>query len=139
MPEQRHTQASEGDERGVRAADGRFFDALVRADDAALDHVLDDRFSLVDVMSGSVIPKVDLRQLVGSGQLVFGDIAVDADESFVRFLGSTALLVGHTRMAGRFEGAPFAVHSRYTHVFTLDATERERGWQLVGAQGTKTS
>jgi len=61
-------------EHPVVATDDRFFDALMRADSVALDHLLVDDFILVDVLSGSEIEKAALVSLVGSGQLTFDEI-----------------------------------------------------------------
>jgi hypothetical protein len=125
-----------GDVPGVVAADARFFAALVGADGEALDRLLHEDFVLVDVMSGSVIPKADLVPLVASGRLGFEAIGPDGEEPLVRFFGATAVVVGRTRMAGRFDGAAFAARSRYTHVFVTDPARYGQDWVLVSAQGT---
>ncbi|MER7463276.1 nuclear transport factor 2 family protein [Streptomyces sp. NPDC097981] len=130
--------------RAVREADVRFFEALVRADGTALDRLLHERFVLVDVLTGSVVPKAGLVPLIASRRLVFDAIdAVDPDGEApeVRFFGTTAVAVGRTTMTGSFDGAPFAARSRYTHVFTTDAgvgghDGRGGHWVLVNAQGT---
>ncbi|MBT2456228.1 nuclear transport factor 2 family protein [Streptomyces sp. ISL-86] len=116
----------------VRAADGRFFEALVRADGEALGRLLHERFILVDVMSGSVIPKADVVPLVASRRLVFEAIGPDGEEPDLRFFGPTAVVTGRTRMTGSFDGTAFTARSRYAHVFVADSG----GWTLVNAQGT---
>ncbi|WP_329459459.1 nuclear transport factor 2 family protein [Streptomyces sp. NBC_01497] len=131
-----HPASSPGDEADVRAADRLFFASLVRADGAGLARLLDDRFVLVDVLGGSAIPKPDLLEAVTSGLLGFDTVTADEGEPSVRLFGSTALVVGHTRMTGRFRGGSWTADSRYTHVFVHPADAGP--WRLVGAQGTRT-
>ena len=111
-------------------AERRFFDALLTADTRGLGSVLSDDFVLIDVVGGSEIPRQALLEAIGSGQLRFE--SVDVLDSRVRVHGPAAIVTGQTRMSGRFDGAPFAAHSRYTHVFI----EQEDRWRLVAAQGT---
>ncbi len=119
-------------EHPVVATDDRFFDALMRADSVALDHLLVDDFILVDVLSGSEIEKAALVSLVGSGQLTFDEIRRYPAEGRVRVYGSTAVVTGRTRMGGRYEGAPWSARSRYIHVYIDD----QGAWRLASAQGT---
>lgn len=109
----------------------KFFDALLRADTMTLGRILTDDFILVDVMAGSLILKVALLDALASGQLKFDSI--DMLECNPRQYGDAAITVGATRMRGRFADAPFATHSRYTHVFL-----RQNGvWRMASAQGTQ--
>lgn len=113
------------------SAESRFFTALIEADAEALDRILADDFVLVDVMRGGEITKAPLLAVVGSRQMVFG--AIERIESHVRIYASTGVVVGRTRMSGRFGETPFTVESRYTHVYV-----NEQGrWRLVSAQGTR--
>lgn len=116
--------------RGVLDLDDRFFGALLAADGSALEQVLAADFLLVDVMTGSEIPREFLVDAVGSGQLVFEAIARTAGR--VRHYGLTAVIVGETRMRGRYGEQSFVAHTRYTHV----CVRNESGWQMVAAQGT---
>jgi len=116
--------------RAVLDVDDRFFGALLAVDRAALEQVLAPDFLLVDVMTGSEIPREFLVDAVGSRQLVFEAIARTAGR--VRHYGDTAIVVGETRMRGRYGEQSFAAHSRYTHVYARNAS----GWQMVAAQGT---
>ncbi|HEU5154070.1 MAG TPA: nuclear transport factor 2 family protein [Gemmatimonadales bacterium] len=117
-------------ENEVSAAEDRFFEALLLGDRSRLDQILDSDFLLIDVMTGSEVPKAGLLDVVGSGQLVFEAIArIDAS---VRSYDGTAVVTGQTRMKGQYGGVSFSPHSRYTHVYVRGAG----GWRLVSAQGT---
>jgi ketosteroid isomerase-like protein len=115
---------------GVSAAEGRFFDALLRGDGDALRALLTPDFVLIDVMTGSEIPGTVLVDLVGSRQLVFQ--AVERIDSRVRTYGSAAVVTGQTRMRGRYQDQSSSAHSRYTHVYV----GADSGWRLASAQGT---
>ncbi len=117
-------------ETEVKAAEDRFFEALLLGDRAGLDQILENDFLLVDVMTGSEVPKAALIDVVGSGQLVFE--AIERIEARVRSYNGTAVVTGQTRMKGQYAGNPFSPHSRYTHVYVRGAN----GWRLVSAQGT---
>lgn len=119
-----------GDESGVSAAEGRFFQALLRADRPALEAVLTPDFVLIDVMTGSEISGATLADLVGSRQLVFE--VVERLASQVRLYGTAAVVTGATRMKGRYGEQGFEAHSRYTHVYVREAAS----WRLASAQGT---
>jgi ketosteroid isomerase-like protein len=118
------------DAHEVLAAEDRFFGALLAFDRAALDAVLSPDFVLIDVLTGSEIPREILVDAVGARQLVFD--SVERAEGRVRQYGATAIVTGETRMRGRYGEQSFAAHSRYTHVYV----KGPEGWQLVTAQGT---
>jgi len=112
------------------AAEREFFTALVEAGLEALDRVLADDFVLIDVMRGAEVTKASLLAVLGSAQIRFD--VIEPAEQRVRLYPATAVVTGRTRMSGRFEGAPFAALSRYTHVYV----EQRGRWRLVAAQGT---
>jgi ketosteroid isomerase-like protein len=118
------------DAREVLDAEDRFFGALLGFNRTALDAVLSQDFVLIDVMTGSEIPREFLVDAVGSRQLVFETI--ERADGRVRQYGETAIVTGETRMRGRYSEQSFAAHSRYTHVYIKGPA----GWQLVTAQGT---
>jgi len=118
-------------EQSPDAVERRFFAGLLDANVAALDQVLADDFILIDVMSGSEVPKSVLLGLIGSGQLKFA--AVELVESRLRLYGEAAVIQGRTRMSGTFAGEPFSASSRYTHVYV----RQQCSWQMVAAQGTQ--
>ena len=113
-------------------AEQEFFTALVEADKTALDRLLADDFVLIDVLTGSEVPKSALLEAVEDG-LQFEEInQIDFD---TRVYGSVAIITGQTKMSGSFNGPRFELNSRYTHVFVAQGN----GWRLVSAQGTQIS
>jgi ketosteroid isomerase-like protein len=111
--------------------DSDFFAALIRGDTAALDRILADDFVLIDVMGGSEIPKSALLTAIDLHQVEFE--AIEPGENRVRAYHTTAIVTGRTEMKGRMGDTPFALSSRYTHVFV----EQEGEYRLVTAQGTQ--
>jgi ketosteroid isomerase-like protein len=109
----------------------RFFAGLLDANVEALDQVLADDFILIDVMSGSEVPKSVLLDLIGSGQLKFE--VIELVESRLRLYGEAAVIHGRTQMSGTFAGEPFSASSRYTHVYI----KQQDHWRMVAAQGTR--
>lgn len=114
----------------VIGTEGRFFEALLSGDREGLENVLGDDYVLIDVMTGSEIPREVLLDLVGSRHLAFESI--ERLDSRVRLYDSTAIVTGQTRMSGHYDAQRFLVHSRYTHIYVHGRT----GWRLVTAQGT---
>ncbi|HZO83132.1 MAG TPA: nuclear transport factor 2 family protein [Candidatus Binataceae bacterium] len=119
------------DESTALAADREFFAALAEGDAETLDRILADDFTLIEVMRGAEVPKAAMLALIRSGRLSFEP--VESAETRARLYGSAAVITGRTEMRGRVEQTPFAVRSRYTHVYI-----RQHGrWRLVAAQGTQ--
>ena len=114
----------------VLITENRFFEALSKNDWSALVDVVADDCILIDVMTGSEVPRSVFVELVGSRRLLFESI--ERLGARVRLYGGSAVVTGQTRMIGRFEAQEFRVHSRYTHVY---ARGRD-GFRLVNAQGT---
>lgn len=111
-------------------AEERFFAALNKGDREALEEVMADDCVLIDVMTGSEVPRREFVALVGTRRLVFESI--ERLDARVRLYGETAIVTGQTRMSGRFDKQTFQVRSRYTHVYAED----RGGFRLVNAQGT---
>jgi ketosteroid isomerase-like protein len=120
------------DQRSPEQVDDEFFDALTAGDVGRLEAVLDERFLIVDVMSGAVADRAALTAALGERIVEFERI--ELIERAARDYGDTAILVGRTQMAGSFAGAAFSAASRYTHVFVRGADTR---WRLASAQGTQ--
>jgi ketosteroid isomerase-like protein len=115
------------------AADRQFFRALIDGDRQALDRILSDDFILIDVMSGSEITKPAFLEAIDLGQVSFE--AIESANSRVRHYQTTAVITGSTQIKGLLGDEPFAISSRYTHVFVAQQGE----WRLVTAQGTLIS
>jgi ketosteroid isomerase-like protein len=120
------------DHTSPEQADDEFFDALIAGDVSRLEPLLDERFVIVDIMSGAVADRAALMTALAQHVLEFE--RVELVERTARHYGDTAILVGRTQMAGSFAGASFAAASRYTHVFVRGADTR---WRLASAQGTQ--
>ena len=113
-------------------ADDEFFAALTAGDVSRLEPLLDERFLIVDIMTGAVADRAALTAALAERVLEFG--RVELIERAGRHYGDTAILVGRTQMTGSFAGAAFTAASRYTHVFVRGVDTR---WRLASAQGTQ--
>ncbi len=113
--------------------DRQFFSALMAGNVEDLQQILADDFIMIAVMGGSEVTKSSLLEAMESGQLKFE--AVAPAEMRVRTYQTTALVTGRTEMSGRINETPFAIRSRYTHVYV----EQQGRWRLVAAQGTQIS
>jgi hypothetical protein len=118
-------------ETKVLGQERKFFKALLEAEVAELAEILADDFIIVDILSGSEVPKAELLAAVASSQVKFE--AIDVLESRVRAYRGAAVVNGRTQMRGRLGQMPFSASSRYTHVYIED----ESRWMLVSAQGTQ--
>ena len=119
------------DHSSPEQADDEFFAALTAGDVSRLEPLLDERFLIVDIMSGAVADRAALTAALAERVLEFE--RVERIERAGRHYGETAILVGRTEMAGSFAGAAFTAASRYTHVFVRGADTR---WRLASAQGS---
>jgi ketosteroid isomerase-like protein len=109
--------------------DRKFFNTLVSREFKALEIILADDFTVID-LSGAVITKAAFLASLRSGDLTFE--AIQPEEVSVRVYDSTALVTGRTVMRGRYKGGPFSFSSRYTHTYVNNSGH----WYLVAAQGT---
>jgi hypothetical protein len=119
------------DELDPLVADRQFFSALVDGSAKDLDQILADDFVLIEVMGGSEVSKSSLLGAIESGQLKFE--AIEPADRRVRLYRTTAVVTGRTEMSARLGETPFAIRSRYTHLYV----EQEGRWRLVAAQGTQ--
>src|ERR1051325_8630605 len=110
------------------AVERSFFAALMEANHETLDQLLAEDFLLIDVMTGSEVPKSALLETIKARHLRFDEIT--PKDCLVRRYGKTAVITGRTEMKGTFDGGPFQASSRYTHVFV----EQSEGWRMVSAQ-----
>ena len=95
-----------------------------------MNQLLSDDFLLIDVMTGSEVPKAALLEVIEARQLRFDEI--NRVDYRVRLYGNTAVITGSTKMRGNFGEDAFQASSRYTHVFV----EQGESWRMVSAQGT---
>jgi hypothetical protein len=115
---------------GPKEVEQTFFSALIQSNHTDLDRILADDFILIDVMTGAEVPRSALLEIIQSGQLKFETI--EPSEVHVRRYPGAAIITGRTEMHGWFADAPFAAHSRYTHVYV----QQQSQWRLASAQGT---
>lgn len=120
--------------QAVTAADRAFFEALLSADEEALDALLAPEFLIVDVSTGGVTGRPDFLSFVASAQVTFDVIETFPADSIVREFAGAVVVVGRTRMAFTMpDGTAVQAASRYTHIFTPTSND---SWQLASAQGT---
>jgi hypothetical protein len=82
------------DQGSPQQVDGKFFDALTAGDVRRLEAVLDERFLIVDVMSGAVADRAALTAALDERVLEFE--RVELIERAARLYGDTAIVVGRT-------------------------------------------
>lgn len=110
--------------------DREFFAALIENDLAALEEILADDFTLLDLRGGQMT-KDQFLSVLKDGQIKFVSIEPQSG-SRVRLYGTAAAVTGRTLMELQFLGQDVSVESRYTHLFAEDAGR----WRLEIAQGT---
>ena len=101
--------------------------AIVRKDRAAIEASMADDFRQID-RAGNVETKKSFVDGLMSSDLQIDPYAVEDFD--VRLYGDTALLSGRTRMTGRYQGLPFASHSRYIDVYVRQGDT----WKIVSVQ-----
>jgi len=119
----------------VLDAETAFFEALLAADVVTLEGLLADDFLLVEVMAGQIVPRAGLLEMVGSKELEFLEIKRSFDSLSLRHRSGLAVVVGHSHMTMRHQGAEFATDSRYTHVYVVEGGL----WRMLSAQGAPTT
>jgi chromate reductase len=120
--------------QALQGADAAFFAALLASDRAALESLLAEDFTIVDVSRGAVHARADFLEAVAGGAVSFEAIDTHPGEAILRvYGGDTGIVIGRTSMSfAGGDGSAFSADSRYTHVFRFDGRE----WRLVSAQGT---
>jgi uncharacterized protein DUF4440 len=107
----------------------RWVDALVNADTATLDAILEDTYVDTDE-SGSRLDKPAILGALKSGDLKLDSIALLETEVY-RY-GNTAVLIGASAQSGSFQGKPIAPKVLFTATLIL----RNRKWTAVAAHRT---
>jgi ketosteroid isomerase-like protein len=116
--------------RSVLEFEARRFEAMTRADTAALRPMLADE--LVYVHSNALKEnKLEHLSAIASRQLVYEKM--EREQVSVRFYGKTALLNGTAKVQGILNGKAFELRLFYASVY-----RKKRGsWQLLNWQSTK--
>ena len=114
----------------VLASESRRFEAMTRADTAALRPMLSDE--LLYVHSNALKEnKLEHLSAIASRKLVYEKM--NREQADVRFYGKTALVNGTLHVQGVLNGNPFAVSLFYSAIYR----KKRNLWQLVHWQSTK--
>ena len=107
----------------------RWVEALIRADTASLDAILEDTYVDTDE-SGSRLDKPTILGALKSGDLKLDSITLLETEVY-RY-GNSAVLIGASAQSGSFQGKPIAPKILFTATLIL----RNRKWTAVAAHRT---
>jgi Domain of unknown function (DUF4440) len=107
----------------------RWVEALIRADTASLDAILEDTYVDTDE-SGSRLDKPAILAALKSGDLKLDSIMLLETEVY-RY-GDSAVLIGASAQSGIFQGTPIAPKILFTATLIL----RNRKWTAVAAHRT---
>ena len=118
------------DEQAVRDAEARRFDAMVRADTAALDTLLADDLTYTH-SSGQFQMKRQCLADLQAGKLKYEFISPEGVQ--VRIYGTTAVVTGRARLQVRPQGQASGFQVRFTDVYV----KRNGRWQMVAWQSTR--
>lgn len=83
--------------------------------------------------NGDVADSAGFLAAIGSPKLVIDPYKVEDFD--VRIYGDVALLSGHTRMTGSYDGKPFKSHYRYIDIYV----RRDGKWKVASVQITPIS
>jgi len=114
----------------VLAAELNRFEAMTRADTAALKSMLADDLWYVHSNGLTETKKVHLNA-IASRKVVYEKM--DRESVNVRTYGKTALVNGKLAVRGKLNGNPFELRLFYSAVYR----KKHRFWQLVNWQSTK--
>lgn len=103
--------------------------AIVRKDLAAIAANMTEDFRQIR-SNGDVADKATFLRDITSPDLTIEPYTVE--DLDVRFYGEVALVSGHTRMKGSYQGSPFATHYRYIDVYV----RRGGSWRVASVQIT---
>ena len=107
----------------------RWVEALLKADTATLDAILQDTYVDTDE-SGSRLDKPAILAALQSGELKLDSITLLETEVY-RY-GNSAVLIGASAQSGSFQGNPVAPKILFTATLIL----RNRKWTAVAAHRT---
>jgi ketosteroid isomerase-like protein len=120
------------DERAVRQLLDELYAALGRNDDAALDRIYADNYTLVNE-SGELTTKAPRLAAIKSGELKYESISFD--EVNVRLYGDTAVATLRIASKGQSKGQEIGGQFRGT----LTLVRMKGRWQLVAAHVTRAA
>lgn len=123
-------QAQNSKAKEVLAAESARFEAMTRADTAALKPMLSEELWYVHSNAMTETRQVHLNA-IASQKLVYEKM--DRESASVRTYGKTALVNGKLAVRGKLNGNPFELCLLYTAVYR----KKHRIWQLVNWQSTK--
>lgn len=104
--------------------------AIIKKDRSAIEANMAQDFRQIDG-DGDVEDKTSFVNGLMSAKLEIDPYKVEDFD--VRLYGDTALLSGHTRMTGRYDGKPFSSHYRYIDIYV----RRDGVWRIVSVQISK--
>jgi ketosteroid isomerase-like protein len=119
---------SEADSRAQLARISDAWDAaIVRKDREAIAANMAEDFRQISA-DGQVRTKQDFLRILTDARLVIDPYSVEDFE--IRLHGEIALLSGHTRMTGRYDGAAFVEEYRYIDIYAF----RDGQWRIISVQ-----
>lgn len=111
---------------GIEASEDQLRQAMLTGDVAALDALVADT-SIFTNQFGVVLAKADDLAAHRSGQLKL--TRIDAEDQRIQAIDGGAVVTVLCRLAGSFDGQPFAGAFRYTRVWA----PTEKGIQVIAA------
>jgi ketosteroid isomerase-like protein len=118
-------------EQEIRAAEKLWNESRVRADVAALDRLLDDRWTVTHG-DGTINTKAEyLADLKSGARKFFGD--VKQDDFSVRVYGDTAVAAGVSDSKVEYHGKPSGGALRFTRVYV----KRDGRWVMITSHATR--
>jgi ketosteroid isomerase-like protein len=101
--------------------------AIVRKDREAIAANMAEDFRQISA-DGQVRNKEDFLRILTDARLVIDPYSVEDFE--IRLHGDIALLSGHTRMKGKYDGAAFVEEYRYIDIYAF----RDGQWRIISVQ-----
>ena len=118
-------------EQEIRAMEKLWNESRVRADVAALDRLLDDRWTVTHG-DGTINTKAEyLADLKSGARKFFSD--VKQDDFSVRIYGDTAIAAGLSDSKVEYKGKPSGGALRFTRVYV----KRNGRWVMIASHATR--
>jgi len=112
-------------EEAVRDAHTAWFEGLLSENAAALDRLLADDVALI--FGGYPMPRAQFLSHLKAGELYYD--TAEHEETLVRFLGTTGVVNGRSRLTYRFKGKAGSERLSYTAVYAVaDGQPRLLTW-----------